>query len=58
MPWTLEDLDINQYDKEDLFIYADPPYLITTATYNEKNGWNVYKEKELLKLLDSINSKE
>lgn len=21
-------------------IYADPPYLITCATYNENNGWN------------------
>lgn len=51
------DLDIDQYDKAGLFVYADPPYLITTATYNEQNGWNNEKEVELLKLLDFINSK-
>ncbi|NMB26992.1 MAG: DNA adenine methylase [Tissierellia bacterium] len=51
------ELDINQYDKDNLFIYADPPYLITTATYNEQNGWNVHREKELLELLDLIDSK-
>lgn len=25
---------------EHSLIYADPPYLITCATYNENNGWN------------------
>jgi len=39
------------------FVYCDPPYLITCATYNEKDGWNETKEKELLELLDKINSK-
>ena len=52
------ELDINQYNKEDLFIYADPPYLITIATYNEQNGWNVHREKKLLELLDLIDSKK
>lgn len=34
------------------FIYIDPPYLITTAVYNESNKWNESSEKDLLNLLD------
>ena len=41
--------------KEDDFVYCDPPYLITCASYNEKEGWNEIKERQLLKLLDSLN---
>ena len=41
--------------KEDDFVYCDPPYLITCASYNEQDGWNETKEKQLLKLLDSLN---
>lgn len=36
----------NYIDMSD-FIYLDPPYLITTATYNE-NNWNVKEEERLL----------
>ena len=36
----------------DSFIYADPPYLISTATYNENNNWNESDESRLLKYLD------
>ena len=39
------------------FVYCDPPYLITCATYNEKDGWNEQCETDLLGLLDSLNSK-
>jgi DNA adenine methylase Dam len=39
------------------FVYCDPPYLITCATYNEKDGWNEQCETDLLNLLDSLNSK-
>lgn len=39
------------------FVYCDPPYLITCATYNEKDGWNEQCETDLLSLLDSLNSK-
>lgn len=38
--------------KED-FVYADPPYLITCATYNEKH-WNETEEKRLLLYLDNL----
>lgn len=36
------------------FVYADPPYLITCATYNEKS-WNKNEEKRLLAYLDELN---
>lgn len=35
------------------FIYADPPYLITRATYNENGGWTDNDEYALLKFLDN-----
>lgn len=38
------------------FVYADPPYLITCATYNEKDGWNERNERRLYKYLDSLNA--
>lgn len=37
------------------FVYCDPPYLITTASYNEQNGWNEQDERDLLALLDKLN---
>lgn len=39
------------------FVYCDPPYLITCATYNEKDGWNEQRERDLLNLLDNLDSK-
>ena len=38
------------------FLYADPPYLITTATYNEQGGWAEKDELDLYNLLDVIDS--
>ena len=43
--------------KENDLVYCDPPYLITTASYNENGGWNEEKEFQLLDLLDRCNSK-
>ena len=37
------------------FVYCDPPYLITTAVYNENNGWSKTDEKELLNMLSEVN---
>jgi site-specific DNA-adenine methylase len=39
------------------FIYVDPPYLITIATYNESDGWNDKKEIDLLNYLKEQNDK-
>lgn len=36
------------------FIYIDPPYLITNATYNESNRWNNLNEHRLLNLIDNF----
>jgi len=47
----LEEMRINSKD----FVYCDPPYLITDATYND--GWNIEEEKKLLSALDSLNEK-
>ena len=46
------DLKIRELSKND-FVYADPPYLITCATYNEKL-WNEEEEKRLLSYLDEL----
>ncbi len=42
---------------EDSFLYVDPPYLITCATYNEQGGWTAEKEKALYNLLDKLNKR-
>lgn len=54
---SFTDFDASQFSKGD-FVYCDPPYLITTATYNESNndesGWDDDDEKRLYAFLDSI----
>lgn len=42
---------------QDTFIYCDPPYLITNATYNENGMWTDKNEKDLLDFLDKANEK-
>ncbi|MDD2636938.1 MAG: DNA adenine methylase, partial [Bacteroidales bacterium] len=37
------------------FIYADPPYLIGNAVYNENGNWTERTEQELIDLLDILN---
>lgn len=49
-----KEFDISLLSKND-FVYCDPPYLISCATYNEKDGWNKTKEKDLLDFLDNLN---
>ena len=51
-----KNIDIENFGK-DTFVYADPPYLITCATYNEQGAWNEEKEKELLEYLDELDKK-
>ena len=36
-------------------VYCDPPYMISTASYNEQNGWTPKDELDLLQFLDSLN---
>lgn len=42
---------------EKSFVYVDPPYLITCATYNEKNGWTETDEADLFAYLENLDSK-
>lgn len=37
------------------FVYCDPPYLITIASYNENGGWGESEERALLNKLDELN---
>ncbi len=52
--------DFKEIDIKDLkdvdFLYADPPYLITDAVYNENAGWTEREETELLNMLDKLNN--
>ena len=38
----------------DVFYYFDPPYINTTATYNENNGWTIEDDKILLNHLNNL----
>lgn len=53
--YNFRDFDMSQLNSES-FVYADPPYLITCATYNEQGGWNEQDEKDLLQFLDKLHS--
>lgn len=48
--------DLSGLDK-DSFIYIDPPYLISCASYNENDGWSSEKENKLLSFIDKLHSK-
>ena len=41
---------------EDTFIYCDPPYMITGATYNENGMWTEDDENDLYAFLDKANT--
>ena len=53
--------DFRRFDFTNLtvnsLVYCDPPYLITTATYNEKDGWNEQDELDLLAILDKLSER-
>ena len=46
-------INIEQLEERD-FVYADPPYLITCATYNEQGGWNKELERALYEYLNDL----
>ncbi len=52
------DFDFSRFGEND-FVYCDPPYLITTGTYNDGKrgfkGWSLKEEVQLLELLDKLN---
>ncbi len=54
------DVDFSRLSTTDM-VYCDPPYLITTGTYNDGKrgfiGWGNNEEIALLKILDSLNAR-
>ncbi len=55
-----DQIDIKELGQED-FIYCDPPYLITTGSYNDGNrgfkDWKEEEERKLYDFLDKANDK-
>lgn len=52
--FDLINLPIDKLTSSD-FVYLDPPYLNTTATYNENNGWNISDELKLYVFCEKLN---
>lgn len=56
--YKFSNLDFRDFDisilNSNSFVYADPPYLITCATYNEQGGWNKTDEHDLLDFLNDL----
>lgn len=54
---NFDELDLTKLQSND-FVYADPPYLITTGTYNDGKrgftGWNETEEEKLLNILKNL----
>jgi len=54
-------MDFREFDTsaltENSLVYCDPPYLITCAAYNEQNGWDEQRERDLYNMLDELNKR-
>ena len=54
------EVDLSGLDPQD-FVYCDPPYLITTGSYNDGNrgfkDWGPKEEQQLYELLDNLNER-
>lgn len=53
---NFQDLNLENLTSNDL-VYADPPYLITCASYNEQGRWTEQDERSLLRLLDTLSER-
>lgn len=49
----LENIELKQDD----FVYFDPPYSITIASYNENNKWSKKDDVRLFEICESLNKK-
>lgn len=58
--FNFDKFDFNSLGRNDL-VYCDPPYLITTGSYNDGKrgftGWNMTQEKKLLTILDDLDER-
>ena len=55
-----ENFDFSLLNNDDI-VYCDPPYLITSGSYNDGNrgfkNWDSFQEVKLLNILDSLNER-
>ena len=51
-------IDINIEFEKDNFVYLDPPYIGTTATYNENNKWNSDDDNKLFEFCEMLNERK
>ncbi|MDR1747625.1 MAG: Dam family site-specific DNA-(adenine-N6)-methyltransferase [Spirochaetaceae bacterium] len=60
--YSFSSIDFREVDTtaltENSLVYCDPPYLITCATYNEQDGWNIQCEHALYAMLDTPNGRK
>lgn len=58
---NFDEFDFSELTEND-FVYCDPPYLITTGTYNDGKrgftGWGEQEEKKLLSLLSELDNRK
>ena len=58
--FNFDEFDFSMLSSND-FVYCDPPYLITTGTYNDGKrgftGWNEAEEEKLLNILDDLDKR-
>lgn len=59
--YLFTNFDISGLSEND-FVYLDPPYLITTGSYNDGNrgflNWGVEQEQQMYKLMHQLNQKK
>lgn len=59
--YSFDDEEVDKLVDNQVFVYADPPYLSTTGVYNDGKrgfkGWSIEDEKNLCKLLDSFSER-
>ena len=51
---SFEQINVDKLNEND-FVYLDPPYFLTVASYNENGGWNETLEKRMYELCDKLN---
>ncbi|PTK01883.1 DNA adenine methylase [Staphylococcus saprophyticus] len=56
-----QDVDLSNLD-EDSLVYLDPPYLITTGSYNDGNrgfqNWGIKQEQEMYSLMKNLSERK
>ncbi len=54
--------NLKNISKKNTFVYMDPPYSLTTSSYNDGKrgfkGWNKKNENQFLNVVDNINKKK